>query len=95
MAVDNMQCNGDKTVHVELIPETARKTAVELLGNNTDPYLEIVKRRGNATKAFAGLIRIWSRRSYINADLKMKLYNAIVKPLLTYNAGVAAYTGVR
>ena len=95
MAVDNMQCNGDKTVHVELIPKKARETAFELLGNNTNPDLEIVKRRGNATKAFAGLIRIWSRRSDIKPELKMKLYNAIVKPHLTYNAGASAYTGMQ
>ena len=95
MAVDNMRCDGDKTVHVELIPETASKTAVELLGNNTNPDLEIFKRRGNATNAFAGLIRIWSRKNDINSELKMKLYNAIVKPHLIYNAGASAYTGVQ
>ena len=58
MAVDKRQCNGGKTVHVEFEPETTRKTAFELLGNKTNPNLEIVKRRGNAIKAFAGLIRI-------------------------------------
>jgi hypothetical protein len=36
MAVDKMQCNGGKTVHVEFEPETARKTAFEILGNNTN-----------------------------------------------------------
>jgi hypothetical protein len=95
MAVDKMQCNGGKTVHVELVPETARTTAFEILGNNTNPNLEIVKRRSNATKAFAGLIRIWTRRSDISTELKMKLYNAIVKPHLTYNAAASAYTGVQ
>ena len=95
MAVDKMQCNGGKTVHVELVPETARTTAFEILGNNTDPDLEVVKRRGNATKAFAGLIRIWTRRSDISTELKMKLYNAIVKPHLTYNAAASAYTGTQ
>jgi len=93
MAVDKMQCNGEKTVHVELLPGESRKTAFEILGNNIDPDQEIRKRRENATKAFAGLIRIWSRRSDIDVGLKMLLYNAIVKPHLTYNAAASAYTG--
>jgi hypothetical protein len=93
MAIDKMQCNGDKTVHVELLPGESRRTAFEILGNNIDPDQEIRKRRENATKAFAGLIRIWSRRSDIDVGLKMLLYNAIVKPHLTYNAAASAYTG--
>ena len=67
-----MQCNGGKTVHVEFLPKIGRTTAFEMLGNNTNLDLEIVKRRGNATKAFAGLIRIWTRRSDISTELKMK-----------------------
>ena len=95
MAVDNMQCNREKTVHTELIPILARETAFEVLGNNTEPVHEINKRRENATKAFAGLIRIWSRSSDISTELKMKLYNAIVKPHLTYNAAASAFTGIQ
>ena len=41
MAVDNMQCNRDKTVHTELTPILARETAFEVLGNNTEPVHEI------------------------------------------------------
>jgi len=95
MAIDKMQCNREKTVHTELIPILARETAFEVLGNNTEPDHEIRKRRENATKAFAGLIRIWSRKSDISTELKTKLYNAIVKPHLTYNAAASAYTGVQ
>ena len=73
MAVDKMQCNGGKTVHVEFEPDRARMTAFEILGNNTILDLEIAKRRGNATKTFTGLIRIWTRRSDISTELKMKL----------------------
>ena len=58
-------------MHVEFEPETARMTAFEILENNTNPNLEIVKRRGNAIKAFAGLIRIWTRRSNISTKLKI------------------------
>ena len=80
-------------MHTELIPIFASETAFEVLGNNTEPVHEINKRRENATKAFAGFIRIWSRRSGISTELKMKLYNAIVKPHLTYNAAASVYTG--
>ena len=93
MTIGKMQCNGDKTQHTELVPGLARTTAFELLGNNTESEHEIRKRRENATKASTGLIRIWSRRSDINTKLKMQLYSKIVKPHLTYNAAVSAYTG--
>ena len=64
-----------------------------MLGNELQSDTEIQKQRNNTIKAFAGLIRIWSRRSDISNGLKMKLYNAIVKPHLTYNATASAYAG--
>ena len=64
-----------------------------MLGNELQSDTEIKKQRNNTIKAFAGLIRIWSRRSDISIGLKMKLYNAIVKPHLTYNATASAYAG--
>ena len=93
MAADKMTCNGEKTTHTELLPGTAKDTDIEILGNNLQPELEIRKRRNNAIKAFAGLLRIWSRRSDISIGRKMLLYNAIVKLHLTYNAAASAYTG--
>jgi hypothetical protein len=93
MAEGKMQCNGEKTTHIELLPGAAKETDVDILGNNLKPESEIRKRRNNAIKAFAGLIRIWSRRSDISIGLKVRLYNAVVKPHLTYNAAASAYTG--
>jgi len=95
MAIDKMTCNGEKTTHIELLPGTARGTVLEMLGNNLDPYSEIRTRRGNATKAFAGMLHIWSRKRDIGIGTKMILYNSIVKPNFTYNAPATAYTQVQ
>jgi hypothetical protein len=62
-----------------------------VLGNNLNPAQELQQRRDNATLAFGGLYRIWSRKADISIKVKLRLWNAVVKPHLTYNAAAATY----
>ena len=91
MAASKMICNGDKTEHFEFVYGSARNTSQKVLGNNLNPAQELQLRRDNATLAFGGLYRIWSRKADISIKVKLRLWNAVVKPHLTYNAAAATY----
>jgi hypothetical protein len=91
MAESKMICNGDKTEHYEFVYKSARNTVQKVLGNNLDPALELKLRRDNATTAFAGLYRIWCRKTDISIAAKLRLWRAIVRPHFLYNAAAATY----
>jgi exonuclease III len=91
MAESKMICNGDKTEHYEFVYKSARGTAQKVLGNNLNPALELQMRRDNAATAFAGLYRIWLRKSDISIAVKLKLWRAVVRPHFLYNAAATTY----
>ena len=91
MAESKMVCNGDKTEHYEFVYQSARNTAQKVLGNNLNPALELQMRRDNATTAFRGLYRIWSRKNDISKAAKLRLWRAVVRPHFLYNAAAATY----
>ena len=91
MAESKMVCNGDKTEHYEFVYQSARNTAQKVLSNNLNPALELQMRRNNATTAFRGLYRIWSRKNDISKAAKLRLWRAVVRPHFLYNAAAATY----
>ena len=83
--------NCDKAYHFEFVYGSARNTSQKVLGNNLNPVQELQQRRDNANLVFGGLYRVWARKSDISIAVKLRLWNAVVKPHLTYNAVAATY----
>ena len=59
-----------------------------LLGDSED----IVARKQLASAAMTNMEKIWIRGNRININKRIKLYNSLVKPILTYNAGTWGMT---
>ena len=83
----NLKVNIDKTEKTSLSKnEDARKSTKKvgsLMGNKED--LERRKQLSNA--ALYNLKNIWIGKDKINHNIKIKLYKALVKSILTYNCG--------
>jgi hypothetical protein len=90
--------NNDKTEHTTLKrgrdedDEPWRKT--KKLGTLLGDSQELQRRKQLAAASFQSLKRIWSRKQHnkISADRRLRLYNAYVVPVLTYNACTWALT---
>ncbi|XP_065189571.1 uncharacterized protein LOC135820187 [Sycon ciliatum] len=59
-----------------------------LLGDSED----VSRRKQLAAAAFRSLWSLWSRRSTVGEELRLRLYNAFVLPVLVYNAGTWGLT---
>ena len=57
----------------------------KFVGGYTDTDKEISERVAASEKAFLGMIAIFKRNSGVTKQTKIRLYNAMVKPILMYN----------
>ena len=53
---------------------------------------DVSRREQLAAAAFRSLWSLWSRRSTVGEELRLRLYNAFVLPVLVYNAGTWGLT---
>ena len=53
---------------------------------------ELSRRRSLATIALKNATNLWSRRTYVSERRRLRIYNACVRPILTYNMGTWALT---
>lgn len=75
-------------------PWKSVKSLGSLLGNEED----VARRTLLAAAAFRQHYKIWPRRHYISLKTRLKIYNAFVMPVLTYNlaaAGLSKQLGER
>jgi hypothetical protein len=94
----NLLINNDKTEHTTLKrgrdqdDEPWRNT--KKLGTLLGDTQELQRRKQLAAASFQSLKRIWSRKQHnkISVDRRLRLYNAYVLPVLTYNACTWALT---
>ncbi|XP_065189344.1 uncharacterized protein LOC135819973 [Sycon ciliatum] len=72
------------------LAEIWRKTRKlgSLLGDEQD----VIRRKQLATAAFRSLFVVWCRRELISEKLRLRLYQAFVIPVLTYNGGTWGLT---
>ena len=59
---------------------------VTKLGSKIGDEEDITRRKNLASIKLNEMSIIWKRNNYVRSNIKIKLYNAIVKPILTYNA---------
>ena len=93
----NLAVNREKTEHTKLNREETREREVwrktKKLGTLLGDYEEMKKRKQLATVSFNNLWRIWSsKNNKISLEKRLRLYNAYIIPVLTYNACTWALT---
>ena len=88
--------NESKTERTSLRRETTRMTEVwrttKKLGSLLGDAEDVARRKQLALVAFRRMWTIWLRRQQINEALRLRLYNAFIVPVLTYNMGTWALT---
>ena len=76
--------------HTDRIEEEWRTT--KKLGSLLGDAEDMLRRQQLATVAFGKLWTLWIRRSLVSEDLRIRLYNAFVLPILCYNCATWAPT---
>jgi hypothetical protein len=93
----NLAVNSDKTDLTTLRRETSKDDeawrSTKKLGTLLGDYEEMRRRKQLAAVSFNNLWRIWSRKNNkISTARRLRLYDAYITPILTYNACTWALT---
>ena len=91
-----LKVNPTKTEHTSVIRQPGRegedwrmtKKLGSLLGDGED----VARRKQLANVAFHQMTALWLRRHHISEELRLRLYNAFVVPVLLYNMGTWGLT---
>ena len=94
----NLHVNAEKTEHTKLTRQQDRvseewrmtKKLGSLIGDGED----ITRRKQLATASYRAMYSLWKRRTLVREELRLRLYNAFVIPVLLYNSGTWAPTSV-
>ena len=94
----NLHVNAEKTEHTKLTRQQDRvseewrmtKKLGSLIGDDED----ITRRKQLATASYRAMYSLWKRRTLVREELRLRLYNAFVMPVLLYNSGTWAPTSV-
>jgi hypothetical protein len=81
----NLQINQDKTEFIKMSEKLSNKK----LGSILDSNLDIEYRINQSKRAFNQCWKIWNNK-HIAQGTKVRMYNAFVKPIQTYNLGATA-----
>ena len=86
----NLHVNDDKTEKITLMRDADKNKEdwrkVKKLGSLLGDTEDVIRRKQLASAAFEKMNSIWIRRRKIHIRKRMKLYNTLVKPILTYNS---------
>ena len=89
--------NVDKTERTNIkreIDRVAEKWRMtKKLGSLLGDVEDLSRRKMLAVTAFRSLWSLWLRRQHVSERLRLRLYNAFVRPVLLYNAGTWGLTG--
>jgi len=80
-----MILNSDKTEYITMSASTCNTLKNKKLGTILSDYEDVKRRISLADQAFKQMSRIWVEKTRVNNATKIRLYNACVKPVLTYN----------
>jgi hypothetical protein len=81
----NLKMNLDKTEYTEIHKKTNAWKTTKTLGSLLDCNADINNRKQKAEHAFNSLWRLWKKQYNLTVATKVKLYNALIKPL--FNMG--------
>ena len=91
----NLKVNADKTEHTTLERgdrNTKSWRYVKKVGSLLGDAEDIMRRKQLAIASMNSMNKIWIRRTKIRENRRLKLYNALVKPVLTYNCAIWGLT---
>jgi hypothetical protein len=94
----NLQMNTSKTEWATISRETSTgNLKVKMLGSHLQDRADISHKTTLARQAFAQHWNTWLNKEYIPLQTKIRLYNACIKPILTYNLSClgAPYSALR
>lgn len=83
----NLKVNQTKTEITSVSRDSDEWKTVRKLGSLLNTEEDMEKRKTLATIAFNNMFSLWTRRERLQEQKMLKLYNAIVLPILTYNCG--------
>jgi hypothetical protein len=84
----NMMINVTKTTEGEIYPKVC--TVPAMLGSEIKTDLEVAAKIARAALAYRSMYRLW-KSTPVASRTKVRLYNAVVLPHLTYGAGAMAF----
>jgi len=85
LAKYNLQMNQDKTERTIITKENCRNIKTKKLGSLIGENADLKYRTQQAAAAFKSMWKIWLSNKSIKLSTRIKLYNACVKSILTYN----------
>ena len=88
----NLIVNKSKTEFTTISRTTEEWEDTKKLGSLLDSSKDIDRRKNLATVAFRKMHTIWIRREKISEDRLLRLYKALIIPILLYNSGTWATT---
>ena len=87
----NLKVNEAKTEYTNVRRNTNEWKKTRKLGNLIDENEDVLKRRTLAQLAFNSLNNMW-QRTIISEQKRLKLYDALITPILLYNCGTWGLT---
>ena len=88
----NLKVNENKTEYTHIKKDEDEWKKTRKLGTLLGEWEEISRRKNLAIAAHKNMQSIFIRRHKLSEDKRIKLYNALVLPILTYNCGTWALT---
>ena len=91
----NLKINEDKTEHTVIERgnhNTESWRNVKKVGSLIGDTEDIMRRKQLAIASLNSLFKIWIRKDHISENRRLKLYQSLVKPILTYNCGTWGLT---
>ena len=86
----NLQMNSNKTEHITLNHKTCPNLSNTVLGSKAGNRSDISYRILQSNLAFGTLWKVWLNKPHITLHTKLRMYNATIKPVLTYNLSCLA-----
>jgi len=87
----DLRIHPDKTEHHHL-HRRAHNTNHKKLGVNMNTQIDITNKFIKATAAFKKLYSLWFRAHHVQLSTRIKIYNAYIPPILTYNLHATGLT---
>ena len=81
----SLEVNSSKTERYSI--QQGAEISVKKLGCMIDPAKEVQRRVALANAGFSSKWRLWFRNAIVSEKVRLRLYHALIMPILTYNIG--------
>ena len=88
----NLQMNAEKTEYTIINRETHHTNGTKKLGSLLSEEQDIKRRINLANQKFGLLTKVWFNKKQISIENKLRMYNAMIRPILLYNTSTYGIT---